>query len=189
MKSNQGFTVIELAVTMIIGIALTAMALPLVENAFRHGKADAGLNLVLTQLRVARQLAVDKRRLHRFSVSLGKQEVKVEMLDSGAQWQTLFSNALPEGITFRVEERSPSLANQTPDNLGATQPVSFNGSLTVNFEADGTAVDRFGDPANGILYLAFAGHPDTARAVTLFGATGRIRGWRLEEVGEQWKWK
>ncbi len=56
------------------------------------------------------------------------------------------------------------------------------------FMPDGSARDVNGNLNSGILYLARNGDLYSSRAVTLYGATGRIRGWRLLRFGGAPKW-
>jgi len=46
------------------------------------------------------------------------------------------------------------------------------------FQSDGTFVGPTGALLNGTVFLGMLNEPSTARAVTLVGATGRIRMWR-----------
>jgi hypothetical protein len=49
----------------------------------------------------------------------------------------------------------------------------------VAFMPDGSARDTNGNYNNGVLYLARTGDIYSTRAVSVFGASGRVRGWRL----------
>jgi hypothetical protein len=49
----------------------------------------------------------------------------------------------------------------------------------VMFMPDGSALDTGGTANSGIMYLARAGELFSSRAITVYSATGRIRGWRL----------
>jgi hypothetical protein len=51
------------------------------------------------------------------------------------------------------------------------------------FYPDGSAQDSLGNYSNGVVYLTRTGSPIyISKAVTLWGATGRIRGWSLNNV-------
>jgi hypothetical protein len=89
-------------------------------------------------------------------------------------------------------------------NTAATVPDGFgNGVLAIDFDQgvagggiknqvmfmpDGSAHDVNGNWNSGIVYVLRPGDLYSARAVTLYGATGRIRGWRLlsSPGGPQW---
>jgi hypothetical protein len=45
-------------------------------------------------------------------------------------------------------------------------------------------VDANGDPSNGTIFMGKTGQTDTGTAITVFGATGLLRTWRLS--GKTW---
>ena len=52
----------------------------------------------------------------------------------------------------------------------------------IYFYPDGSAEDAIGNVNNGVVYVALAGNTgfiNTSRAITLWGATGRLRGWHI----------
>jgi hypothetical protein len=63
--------------------------------------------------------------------------------------------------------------------------VDFGGAARMIFQTDGTLVDSQGNPVNGSIFLGQADHPESARAVTVLGATGRVRSYRWTR-GSQW---
>jgi hypothetical protein len=65
----------------------------------------------------------------------------------------------------------------TPDAFGSATAVDFGGKSPLIFQSDGTLADNLGSPVSGSVFIGQAGHPETARAVTLLGATGRVRGY------------
>ena len=52
------------------------------------------------------------------------------------------------------------------------------------FTSDGSFIDSAGDVSNGTILLGVQGQTMTARAVTVFGATGLLRSWRWR--GSKW---
>jgi hypothetical protein len=73
----------------------------------------------------------------------------------------------------------------TPDGFGNSTAVSFNcGSpalpCTITFRGDGSVVDHTGAYVNGTIFIGNAGKTITARAITILGATGRIKGYRYK---------
>jgi hypothetical protein len=42
---------------------------------------------------------------------------------------------------------------------------------------------------NGVVYLAMPGFINTSRAITLWGATGRLRGWHIYLSGAKYYWR
>jgi hypothetical protein len=56
------------------------------------------------------------------------------------------------------------------------------------FMPDGSAQDTLGNIDSGVVYLGRVGELTSMRAVTVFGSTGRIRGWRLVPQGGGTQW-
>jgi len=99
---------------------------------------------------------------------------------------------LSPDIKFQILAGVPN-AN-TPDNFGNGaraidfgQGIGLGGLNYVKFMPDGSAQDVNGNLNNGILYIAMDNNLYSTRAVTVFGATGRIRGWQLvNQAGATW---
>ena len=72
----------------------------------------------------------------------------------------------------------------SPDTFGNSSPVDFGGEDPLMFLSDGSLIDDQGNPIHGSLFLGIQDHPETARAVTILGATGRVRGYRW--TGQEW---
>ncbi len=92
---------------------------------------------------------------------------------------------LPPDISFAVMAGYPGNA---PDSFGTgITPIDFGqglggGSLNyVCFMPDGSSRDNLGNYNSGVVYLSRVADPNpyNSRSVTVWGATGRIRGWRL----------
>jgi hypothetical protein len=98
-------------------------------------------------------------------------------------------------VSFAVPAAAPP---GTPDNFGnGTVPLDFENQAgvplnpaTVVFMPDGSAQDINGNLiATGIVYMTQPNQSIySSRAVTVWGATGRIRGWRLNQIGGGPKW-
>jgi hypothetical protein len=59
----------------------------------------------------------------------------------------------------------------------------------IYFYPDGSAQDVNGNVNNGVVYLAMPGFINTSRAITLWGATGRLRGWHIYLSGAKYYWR
>src|SRR5205823_5774884 len=112
----------------------------------------------------------------------------------------LVSATIPASVQFDAEPgipTTPTTAPTTPDGFGTgklaldfDQGVGGGGGTTIYFFPDGTAHDVNGFLNSGVLYLARPGNLYSSRAITLWGITGRIRGWRLYQnagVGAYWR--
>ena len=63
--------------------------------------------------------------------------------------------------------------------FGHTGAIAFGSTPTIRFTSDGSLIDSSGDVLNGTLLLGVPNDKHaSARAVTIFGATGLIRSWK-----------
>jgi Tfp pilus assembly protein FimT len=177
MENRRGFSFIDALLVIALLAVVAAAAVPSFTSTLRYYKAETALYTALGQLRSARQSAVDRRRDHRVTFTTPR-GITLDRRQ-GASWNRVLQIDLPEGLEFRVEGGVPTEASQTPDGLGATRAIDFNGRTDVIFRPDGSAVDVSGRPVNGIVYTAEPGNLESARAVTVFGPTGKIRPWTL----------
>jgi len=58
----------------------------------------------------------------------------------------------------------------------------------VMFVPDGSAQDLIGNFNSGVVYVGLTGNLFSMRAVSVFGTTGRVRGWRLYPQGGGAQW-
>jgi hypothetical protein len=72
----------------------------------------------------------------------------------------------------------PTLPNM-PDGFGNARAIDFEslagGPRLMIFQSDGRFVDNAGNVIKGTVFLGVPGDSTTARAMTVLGATGRIR--------------
>ena len=174
---RRGFSVIELLIVVAVVSIGAALAIPTITDTVEYYDAESAMQTVVSQLRLGRQQAVDLRRVTRVAFT-EPGTITTARLESG-DWQQVVSIDLPRGFQFRIEEGLPVGEDNTPDHLGADSAVDFAGESTIFFRPDATATNSLGQITGGIVYLGKAGKLDTARAVTLFGSTARIKPWHF----------
>lgn len=190
---EAGFTLIEICVVIILMMILSAMAIVGMQPAVQNAKYDAAMREIVTQLRQAREYAIANRRYVQVTfptVGSRPQVVMTQMntLTPGAgAVNPVISTVTIEGPgTYLVYGGLPD----TPDAFGNGGPIYFEGLIGgpvggMLFQSDGELVDGLTFlPINGSVFMATAGQPTTARAVTVLGTTGRIRGWKSS--GASW---
>ena len=166
---------------MTIGIvgAVTAVTVMHFGSARQSVKGDGVMRLVRAQLNTARELSISQRRtmqlqfpaqnilqVVRQDVPGGGTVVGAVLFESGAQYMVM-----------------PGLPD-TPDGFGRTKAVDFGSATTVMFTSDGSFVDQAGKPVNGTIFVGLPDEPLSARAITIVGATGRVRAYRW--TGMKW---
>jgi type II secretory pathway pseudopilin PulG len=191
--SARGFSLIEamgvcLLMLIATGIAMVALG-PMNDSA----KVNTAVQLTINQLRMAHEEAMAKRL--QYVVTLQQPgTIVTQWTKAGIGLQTERTVPLPDGIQFTVVPGIPNGFN-TPDGFGTgvfaidfDQATGGNSNI-IYFQPDGTALDAAGNPNNGVVYIAKPGAVQSSRAITLFGATGRLKTWFLNKQGANLQWK
>jgi hypothetical protein len=165
---------IEIAIGLFIVMAASGFALLSVNNVMPAISANAAMKQTLAQLRSGREQAIAQRR-----------NIEIRFLPPN-QIQLLRYNE-PTGSTVistitlqgKNEFRKFVGVPDTPDAFGNASAISFGAQAPWVFLSDGTLIDSSTNPVNGTVFLGQDNRASTARAVTILGATGRVRdyGW------------
>jgi hypothetical protein len=160
---------IEMAVVVGLTVIAAMVAVVRLRQATTLLDADRASNLVVEQLRYARQIAVDQRRNVDVGF-VGSNRITVTRQDGGGNTTLLSNLTLPSGYTFGL----PGAVGDTPDGYGNAFPVSLGLGTSGTFLGDGTFVNAPGFLTNGSIFTIASGN-GTARAVTLAAASGRVK--------------
>ena len=108
---------------------------------------------------------------------------------------TIATYKLPTDIQFGVIAGFPTSAATVPDGFGAgataldfDQGMGLGSQNYIMFMPDGSSQDTLGNWNSGVLYLTRASDLYSSRAITVFGPTGRVRGYRLNNVSGTNTW-
>jgi Tfp pilus assembly protein FimT len=177
---DAGFTLVQmLSVLVLMGIIIK-FSLGGFNNALDTVRGDASMNIVMWQLKLARETAINQRR-------------SIEVRFTPPNFISVVRRNIPNGTTVIstavLEHQTQFYAfgsmPDTPDGFGKTGPISFGGAAAIMFNADGQFTDGNGSLLNGTVYLAKSTAPLTARALTVFGPTSTIRTYRWN--GSAWR--
>jgi len=177
--SSAGYSLVEAGIVIMALLIIASFALPEFNTMRRRMSGDAALNQTVAQLRHGRELAISQRRNIelRFADERRIDLVRLEIPNGS----TVLSTVILDGnVEFRLFDDLPD----TPDSFGKGSAVDFGGTERLTFLSDGTLVNEDGNPVNGSVFLGLADHAETARAVTIIGSTGRVRGYRW--TGKCW---
>lgn len=176
-RRQAGFSLVEAGITVALASVIAGFTLLNVVGVTPGISANAALSQAVEQLRNGHDSAIRQRRNVELRF-LDENHIQLVRDDMPAGTTTLSTIALQSKITFCLFDGVPD----TPDSFGKATAVYFGGASTMTFLSDGTLVDSQGNPINGTAFLGQAGHPETARAVTILGATGRVRGYRWNKT-------
>ena len=202
-RGARGFSLLEMMIVCCLVLIVSGISFMAVQPALKDARANQAYQDVLMPLRVARQRAIAERKQYIvcFGVAapagaltpLGAptaQSIQLFRWDAGTALSSAaqISNIkLPTDMQMQVMVGLPNTAATVPDGFGNggvaidfDQGVAGGGIKNqVMFMPDGSAHDVNGNWNSGVIYVLRPGDLYSARAVTLYGATGRIRGWRL----------
>jgi len=199
---KSGFSLLELMLVISISLILTGVATITLQPMIQQQHVNDAYNLTLSGLRRAHDQAAADMRIYVVSFSpavVGVNGGTITVTQTTTTGTVLFSTTLPPDVTYHVEPgvpTSPTTAPTTPDGFGSAAaafdfdqpPSGIGGVPTIYFYPDGTAEDVNGNINNGVVYMGKPGNLLSSRAITLWGYTGRIRGWRLSKNGTIYSW-
>jgi type II secretory pathway pseudopilin PulG len=207
-RTIRGFSVLEMMIVVAIVIIMGSITFISLQPALRDAQVNAAYDMTLSQIRMARQRSIEERKQYIIcfgnaaplgaATPLGAPNIRTIQLfrwDLGtaiAAAVQVSSIQLPQTISFQTIAGFPTTA---PDQFGnGTVAIDFDQGVAggnkqqIMFIPDGSARDTLGNLNNGVIYIARTGSLYSGKAISLFGSTGRIRGWRLANSGGTAKW-
>lgn len=180
-KREQGFTLLEVLVVVGIMAVLSGMAVMGSTGTMQGYKANAAMDVVSSQLRLARELAITNRRNVVVTIDLVNNAVSYQVKAPNVAGTSeldgqIVTIPLPPQTSFMVEAGVPD----TPMGFGNTSPVLIGnlsgGPPGMAFTPTGSFTDNtYTNPINGTIFIGMTNQPATARAITIMGSTGRVR--------------
>jgi type IV fimbrial biogenesis protein FimT len=193
----SGFSLIEMLIVVALVIVLASISFISFVPVMKRQRVTNAYNTTLSAMRQARDNAVSQRTSYSvtFSTTVQPNTITVSpTLTGGFQGsQNTVVYQLPTDVTFLAQSGLPATA---PDGYGTgLAAVDFGytahatgGATTIYFCPDGSGQDDStgncaGNWDGGVVYIARSGDLLSTRAITLWGGTGRIRGWRIYSNG------
>jgi prepilin-type N-terminal cleavage/methylation domain-containing protein len=180
-RREEGFSLIELVIAVGLIAVLAAIVVVQADAALPVLKGDGAMRVVLGQMRTARDLAVSQRRYMRVTFTAPNQLATLREEVPGPATTAISTVSLEDSVRFMVID---SLGD-TPEGFGNGSPFDFDAATNIKFAPDGTLVNEIGQTIDGTAFLAIPNADRSARAITVMGATGRIRAYRWD--GANWK--
>jgi prepilin-type N-terminal cleavage/methylation domain-containing protein len=201
-RKNNGFSLLELMITVSLALVMCGVTFIYLKPQLNQSHMNSAYDTTLMALRNTRNLAITQS--HEYYVNFNPAgfpagTIQVEYqppLVVGAlaapPIQQVNTYTIPGDVSFNVQAGFPAA---TPDGFGAgLTAIDFESTPGVPlnyvvFFPDGSAQDSLGNYSSGVVYLTRVGDSIyTSRAVSVWGATGRIRGWRLNQVAGVAEW-
>jgi len=208
LRKNRGYSLLEMMIVLAVIIILSSFAVFRMQTVLNQAHLDTAYDTTLSTLRNTRNLAIAQSYQYIVTFNPGAGTIQVlwqpPMPSPPAAQvcpatQVAHTYTLPGDITYGVRAGFPTAAASVPDGFGTgAAPVDFGyltnggggGSATVVFMPDGSIRDNsggcagLGNYSSGVIYLTRAADTIYAsRAITVWGTTGRVRGWQLTQPG------
>ena len=191
----RGFSLIEMVIVVLVILMVTAIAVVTMQPSLQAAHVANGYNITMAAIREARDYAVAQRQEYSvtFSNTAIPNTITITQVGNG---NVLATYQLPTDVAFMTLGGFPTSPAGVPDGFGAgATAIDFDQAIAspvktmIYFLPDGTGQDANGNINNGVIYVARSNQIYSSRAITFWGATGRIRGWRLYSNGGTNYWR
>jgi type II secretory pathway pseudopilin PulG len=186
-RNESGFSLLE--AVMVIGIMMVLMGIAIVSSfgTIQSYQVNSAQDVVVSQLRVARQLAIDKRRNVLVTIDSApesdgayhvKYQVQPALTGTSEQPGPWVDEPVSTAVSFMLEQGVPDTPMKFGNNAAVFigNPPVAGGPPVMQFNATGTFTDSTGtNLLYGTVFMGMPNQPITARAVTIMGGTGRVR--------------
>lgn len=194
-RKNRGFSLLELLIVIAIGLTMAGVTFISLMPLFKQNHVDQAYDTTMGVIRSYRNLSItqSKRYILTFTppgtITVQYWGVGVPVSPAPV---TVATYTLPPDIQFNVQGGFPATA---PDSFGTgvtaidfDQGMGLGSQNYIMFMPDGSSQDNLGNYNSGVLYLTRPTDLYSSRAITVFGTTGRVRGWRLYNQAAINKW-
>lgn len=205
-RDDRGFSLIQLMLVMVIMGILTAVAIPQMIAQRRLTRSIDVTRELMTQMRLARQLAMAQRQAITFQYDTTNEAINIidhnnaDTPTSGVDVLTAAGYPSTAGSTVlsTVSLRQGGLQSgemswgipaslpgspTTADGLVVPNISTASNKLNITFQRDGSVVDATGNPVDTALFIYNnKAAKATASAISVRGASGRVKIWRYNNV-------
>lgn len=185
LRNEKGFSLPELMVVVFVAGIILVLALPQIISSRRLMKFSSIQREISTTLTETRQEAMSQRR----AITFRYEDTNKRIVIYGGSFGTLGNaqNKTVDLAGFGVDAAEiiygrpggfPTSALSDTTNLTTLTA----GVLTITFQPDGSVIDASNNPENKALFFYDSNHAtNTAFAVSVLGAGGRVKIWRYKQ--------
>jgi prepilin-type N-terminal cleavage/methylation domain-containing protein len=185
-RSQRGFSLLEVLTAVAIISIIMGMAMLNYGSILPNFKANSAMDQLLYQLRSARERAIAHRREVQVQF-IGTNQLQITEIWPVGTAPVDKPVSFEGGAQFIVFPSVPDIP--APFNFGNTAPVYFGGLSggppIMKFSTTGAFIDGGNTLVNGTVFMGIPGRSSTARAISILGATGRVREYHWD--GSQWQ--
>ena len=185
-RPQRGFSLLEILTGLAIISIVLAMGMLNYSTILPNYRANSAMDQLLYQLRSARERAISHRREVQVQFG-GTNQLTVTELWLVGTAPPATTVSFEGGAQYIVFSTIPDLP--APFNFGNTAAVYFGGVSggppVMKFSTTGSFIDGGNTLVNGTVFMGIPGKPSTARAISVLGATGRVREYHWD--GTQWQ--
>ena len=181
-------------ITLAIGFVMAGITLLALMPLYKQNHVDAAYDTTMSVIRTYRSQAIAQSK--RYIITFAAPgTIQVQYWGVGVPVSpapvTVATYQLPDDIQFAVQAGFPPAA---PDGFGGggtaidfDQGMGLGSQNYIMFMPDGSSQDTMGNYDSGVVYMSRPGDLNSSRAISVFGTTGRVRGWRLYSgAGTKW---
>jgi prepilin-type N-terminal cleavage/methylation domain-containing protein len=191
-SKQHGFSLLEMMIVLALMLTVATISLISLQPILQQSHVTSAYDTTLMAVRNYHDLAITQRKRYIVTmtapgtITVSRWDFALPASPPPVVVNTL---TLPQDVTFSTQAGYPATAATVPDGFGAgavaldfDQGMGLGSQNYVMFMPDGSSQDNLGNLNSGVLYMGRANDLYSSRAITVFGATGRIRGWRLYQV-------
>jgi len=204
----SGFSLLEIASVLAIGLTVSVFAVVSLVPVNNQQHVTNAYNTTIAAMRLARDNAISQRTSYSVTFANGSVPNTIVVAPTNTSFQGSLPSMtyqLPSDVTFEVQTALTSVS--PPDGYGnGTAAIDFgypspsttvSGQTVAYFCPDGSSQNSTGAGtcsgmnywSGGVVYIGRGTDLLSFRAITLWGGTGRVRGWRLyTKSGGGYQW-
>jgi prepilin-type N-terminal cleavage/methylation domain-containing protein len=199
LRKHRGFSLLEMIIAISISLILGGITYMGLQPLLLQGHVNTAYEKTLMLLRNTRNQAITQG--HQYQINFTPSTIQVQYQPPAIGGvvqpiQQVLTYTLPPDVNFTTN----SYPTNAPDGFGTgANALDFESSAAPGvplsppylvFMPDGSAQDNLGNLlSSGVVYITLpAGTKYSSKAITVWGATGRIRGWALAPVAGVATW-